>query len=64
MCIRDRRCTGEENPCTATVTVTDNTAAPAVTPVPTLTQWALMLLTALLAALTWLIRRNSLRGPD
>jgi hypothetical protein len=44
--------------------VTDNTAAPAVTPVPTLTQWALMLLTALLAALTWLIRRNSLRGPD
>jgi len=60
----DPRCTGEENPCTATVTVTDNTAAPAVTPVPTLTQWALMLLTALLAALTWLIRRNSLRGPD
>jgi uncharacterized repeat protein (TIGR01451 family) len=61
----DPRCTGEENPCKAAVTVTDNTAAPAVvTPVPTMTQWALMLLTALLVALTWLIRWNSLRSAD
>ncbi len=33
-----------------------------VTPVPTFSQWALMLLTTLLAGLTWVVQRRYLRG--
>jgi uncharacterized repeat protein (TIGR01451 family) len=49
------------DPCTSTDD--DPIEAPpvvAVTPVPTMTEWGLMLLTALLTALAWLIHRRSL----
>lgn len=57
----DPRCTGAQNPCTASVTVTNkNVATSQPTPVPTLSEWAMLLLGALLGGLGWLqVRRRA-----
>lgn len=50
----DPRCTGSPNPCQASVTVTDSTRPPVrMNPIPTLGEWALGLLAALLAGVSW-----------
>ncbi|WP_423454206.1 IPTL-CTERM sorting domain-containing protein [Ottowia sp. VDI28] len=48
----DPRCTGSSNPCQGSVTVTDSTR-PRMAPIPTLGEWALGLLAALMAGLSW-----------